>query len=276
MKNLFDTHNHCQFSFDGKRTSVESSARSAFEKGIAGICFTDHYDIFVPPAESDFETVMPQEFDIPAQQEEITRVQGLYMDGFKVLKGIEIGMNEESRGETREILERHSFDQVIASVHYLEGTDPYYGGYFQGRNWIQAYSTYLETICNEMMILKDFDIVGHYDYVARYSPYPQDILPYREFSDIFDTMFRYLIENGKGLEINTKSCKGSKGRKTSIDRDVLVRYREMGGEIISLGSDSHDAEYVADGFEWHSQLLKSLGFRWTSHYAKRQLVQLPL
>lgn len=276
MKNLFDTHNHCQFSFDGKRTSVESSARSAFEKGIAGICFTDHYDIFVPPAESDFETVMPQEFDIPAQQEEIARVQGLYMDGFKVLKGIEIGMNEESRGETREILERHSFDQVIASVHYLEGTDPYYGGYFQGRNWIQAYSTYLETICNEMMILKDFDIVGHYDYVARYSPYPQDILPYREFSDIFDTMFRYLIENGKGLEINTKSCKGSKGRKTSIDRDVLVRYREMGGEIISLGSDSHDAEYVADGFEWHSQLLKSLGFRWTSHYEQRQLVQLPL
>ena len=112
--------------------------------------------------------------------------------------------------------------------------------------------------------------------MARYAPYPQDGIVYRDFSDIFDTLFRYLVENGKGLEINTKSCNGSRGRKTSIDKDVLIRYKELGGEIISLGSDSHDAEKVADGFQMHADMLKSLGFRWTSHYEKRQLVQLPL
>ena len=277
MKNLFDTHNHSQFSFDGKRTTVESSSRSAYEKGLAGLCFTEHFDFFVPDNDPEFETIKPQIFDIQAQQQEIDRVQNLFNDRFRILKGIELGMSMESRGETRRLLEEYCFDQVIASIHYLEKSDPYYGGYFRNKDWKQAYGTYLETIYNEAVELKDFDIIGHYDYVVRYAPFPQDSITYRDFSDIFDTLFRFLIENGKGLEINTKSCNGgSKGRKTTIDRNVLIRYRELGGEIISLGSDSHDAENVADRFEMHAALLRSLGFRWSSHYEKRQLVQLPL
>ncbi len=276
MRNLFDTHNHSQFSFDGKRTTAQASALSAYEKGLAGICFTDHFDFFVPKDENCTETIQPQDFDILAQQAEIERVQNLYSDGFKVLKGIEVGMSEESREKAVEVMNSNSFDQVIASIHYLEKSDPYYGGYFKGKDCRQAYGTYLETIYNEAVALKDFDIIGHYDYVARYAPYPQDSITYGEFGDIFDTIFSYLIENGKGLEINTKSCTGSKGRKTIIDQNILIRYREMGGEIISLGSDSHVSTHVSEGFAEAAEMLRSLGFRWTSHYEKRQLVQLPL
>ena len=276
MRNLFDTHNHSEFSFDGKRTTVESSALSACEKGLAGICFTDHFDFFVPQDNAEIETIQPQEFDINSQQAEIGRVASLFSPDFKVLKGIEVGMSMESREKTAEIMSTYTFDQVIASVHYLENSDPYYGGYFIGKDYRQAYGTYLETLYNEAVFLRDFDIIGHYDYVARYAPYPQDSIRYRDFADIFDTMFRYLVENGKCLEINTKPCTGSKGRQTVVDLDILSRYREMGGEIISLGSDSHVASLVGEGFEKYSAMLRSLGFRWSSHYEKRQLVQLPL
>ena len=276
MKNLFDTHNHCQFSFDGKRTTVEASAASALAKGLGGIAFTDHCDIFVSCMPGTEDSAVPQDFDIPGQQAEIDRVQSMFGDSLKILKGIEFGININCRQELSDILKSHSFDQVIASVHYLDNSDPYYGGYFIGKDCKKAYGTYLETIYTEAVALKDFDIIGHYDYVARYAPYPQDGILYREFSDIFDTLFHYLIENGKGLEINTKSCTGGHGRKTFLDRDVLLRYRQMGGEIITLGSDSHDAANVAEDFEAHASLLRSLGFRWTSHYEKRQLVQLPL
>ena len=276
MKNLFDTHNHCQFSFDGKRTTVEESAESAYLKGLFGICFTDHFDFYAPDVESEEVVIMPQIFDISAQQAEISRVQGLYEGGFKVLKGIEVGLNENSRNDTAAALDGHNFDQIIASIHYLEDCDPYHGHYYDNKDFRQAYGLYLETLFNEAVILKNFDILGHYDYVARYAPYPQDSVRYEDFPDIFDTMFRYLVENGKGLEINTKSCKVGRGRKTMLDTNVLSRYRELGGEIITLGSDSHDAANVAEGFAYHAQLLKSLGFRWTSHYEKRQLVQLPL
>ena len=275
MKNLFDTHNHCEFSFDGKRTTAQRSAQSAYEKGIGGIVFTDHYDLWAPEVPGE-NMPWPQDFDIIAQQAELERLQGMFNNGFKVLKGIEIGMNEHSRDNIRKTVNEYQFDQVIASVHYLKDSDPYYKSFFEGKDWKEAYGLYLETIYNEATLLEDFDIIGHFDYVARYAPYPQNSITYKDFSDILDTLFRYMIQNGKALEINTKQSSGSNSRPTVLDKDLLLRYREMGGEIISLGSDSHIPEGVADRFTEYVAFLKSLGFRWGAHYEKRQLVQLPL
>lgn len=273
---LFDNHNHSQFSFDGKRSSVESAARAAASQGLGGIAFTDHCDFFVPEMKSMFEAPKQEDFNIPQQQEEISRVQGILGDGIKILKGIEVGMYEDCHEEIRKVLSDNSFDQVLASVHYIEKTDPYYGGYYDGKEWKQAYGNYLETIYREMTWLGDFDIMGHYDYIVRYAPYPVTSIRYQDFSDIFDEMFRYLIHEGKALEINTKSYEGHRGRVVELDKNVLLRYREMGGELISLGSDSHEPSRVGAGFLHHAAMLKSLGFRWTAHYESRKLVQLPL
>ena len=275
MRNLFDTHNHCEFSFDGKRTTAHRSAQSAYEKGLGGIVFTDHYEVWIPEVPGEYMP-RPQDFDIPAQQKELERVQSLYGDGFKVLKGIEIGMSGHCREDAVRLISGHDFDQVIASVHYLQESDPYYKSFYTGKDWKEAYGLYLETIYNEAVKLQDFDIIGHYDYVVRYAPYPQDCIRYTDFSDVLDTLFRYMIENGKALEINTKQSSGSGSRTTVPDKDLLTRYHEMGGELISLGSDSHVPEGVADKFNDYAALLKSLGFRWGTHYEKRQPVQLPL
>lgn len=273
---LFDNHNHSEFSFDGKRTSIEASARAASEAGLGGICFSDHCDHYVPPMKSDFEDIQKEYFDIPEQQREIERVQDITGGGLKILKGIEIGMYEDCHSQIRDVLSDNSFDQVIASVHYIERTDPYYGGYYEDKDWKEAYGGYLETIYREMTWLGDFDIMGHYDYIVRYAPYPVTSIRYRDFSDVFDEMFRYLINEGKALEINTKSYEGHRGRLVELDLNVLQRYREMGGEIISLGSDSHEPTRVGAGLRHYAGLLKSLGFRWSAHYEKRRLVQLPL
>lgn len=276
MTGLFDNHNHSEFSFDGKRTSVESSAMSAKNKGLGGICFSDHCDFYVPPMKATFEDLVPEYFDVTQQQNEIDRVQELCGKEFKILKGIEIGMYEECHEQIRTTLNDNDFDQIIASVHYIDRTDPYYGGFYDGKDWKQAYGRYLETIYREMTWLQDFDIMAHYDYVARYAPYPQASILYRDFSDIFDETFRYLISEGKALEINTKSYQDYNGRTPQLDTGLLMRYKDMGGEIISLGSDSHDPARTGDKFAHYASLLKSLGFRWTAHYEKRKLVQVPL
>lgn len=276
MKGLYDNHNHSQFSFDGRKTTVEASALAAKEKGLGGICFSDHCDFYVPPMKADFEDLVPEQFDVSEQQAEIERVQAIIGEPFRILKGIEIGMYSECRDQIRKALDSSSFDQVIASVHYIEQTDPFYGGYYDGKTWKDAYGKYLETICSEMIWLKDFDIMGHYDYIARYAPYPEATIMYRDFSDIFDTMFRYLIEEGKALEINTKSYMQYNGRDVTLDKGVLMRYKEMGGEIISLGSDSHDPMRPGDRFDHFADLLRSLGFRWTAHYEQRKLIQINL
>lgn len=279
---LFDNHNHSEFSFDGKRTSVEKSTLAAADAGLGGVAFTDHCDFFVPAMKAEYEQLVPETFDVNAQQAEIDRVQAL-IDGriggerkFRILKGIEIGMHEDCHGEIRRTLGENSFDQVIASVHYLDGIDPFYGGYYEGKDWKEAYGHYLETIWKEMTWLKDFDIMGHFDYVVRYAPYSSTSLLYRDFSDILDEMFRYLIQEGKALEINTKSYQEYNGRLVTIDTEVLKRYRELGGEIVSFGSDSHDAHRIGHAIMEHALLLKSLGFRWSAHFESRRLVQLPL
>lgn len=279
MNNLYDNHNHSQFSFDGKKTSVEDSAKAAYSKGLGGICFSDHCDFYAPPLKFTFENYEPELFDVLLQQEEIDRIRtvmGKQDRPFEILKGIEIGMYEESHDQIRQILSGNSFDQVIASVHYIEQSDPYYGEFYDGKDHKTAYGKYLETIYREMIWMKDFDIMGHYDYIARYAPYPEATIRYREFSDIFDEMFRFLIREGKALEINTKSYQETGNRITTLDPDILKRYKELGGEIISLGSDSHDAAMVGKDFARYAGLLKAAGFRWSAHYRNRKLVQLPL
>ena len=98
MKNLFDNHNHCEFSFDGKRTTVEASARVAAVKGLGGLCFADHCDIFVPEQTLEFSPRSNDLVDVAAQQKEIDRVQEMFPQ-IRILKGIEIGMHENCREE---------------------------------------------------------------------------------------------------------------------------------------------------------------------------------
>ncbi len=144
---LYDNHNHSQFSFDGWRTSVEMSARSAVGKGLKGICFTDHCDFATP--EMCFEDPLKEVFDVEAQQKEIDRVQMLIPE-IKILKGIEVGVNKGCREQLAAHLASHEFDQVIASVHYLDGQDPFKGEYYIGKDWKHAYSYYLELLWEEM------------------------------------------------------------------------------------------------------------------------------
>ncbi len=295
---FFDTHVHSQFSFDGSRTSVEKSARQAIVKGLGGICITDHADIYVPAAKADHGESLDEVFDVPSQQAEIDRINAAVASGkvekggllegvtrttwaqvkkFRVFKGVEIGLSREKRDDIRKFLSTNEFDQVIASVHYLEETDPYWGEYYKGKNWKEAYGRYLDTIWSEIRWLGgDFDILGHFDYIARYAPYPKQSIFYRDFAGEMDEILKYLAQEGKALEINTKTYQKYGLRTPELDRDILLRYRELGGEIISLGSDAHTPERVGDKFMYYAQYVKMFGFRWLAHYEGRRLRQVTI
>jgi histidinol-phosphatase (PHP family) len=227
----------------------------------------------------EFEPIVCEVFDVKAQQSEIDRVNDLVAEGafgraaakkFKVLKGIEVGLYEDSRELNKNILAAQNFDQVIASVHYLEDTDPYFGPYYKGKNWKEAYGRYLETLLREMRKLEDFDIMGHFDYIVRYAPYPKESIQYRDFPGLIDEILKYLIENGKGLEINTKTYRQYGLRTPELDRDILIRYMELGGDIICLGSDSHKADQVGARFDYFAQYVKMFGFRRLGHFENRR------
>ena len=160
-------------------------------------------------------------------------------------------------------------------MHYLDDTDPFWGGYYEGKGWHYAYWHYLETLFEELMWLRNrFDIMGHFDYVTRYAPYPECSIYYKDYPDLLDQMLRFLAENGKALEINTKTYQDYNGRTPVLDKNILIRFRELGGEMISLGSDSHDAEMVGHNFEYFAGYVKSCGFRYLVHFENRKPIML--
>jgi histidinol-phosphatase (PHP family) len=271
---LFDNHNHSEFSFDAPKSKIERSTQAAIERGLGGICFTDHYDFISKALQEGIKAGCDETFDIKRQQEEIDRVQMLYPE-VKVLKGIELGLEKECREDIKKVLAENSFDQVIASIHYIDDTDPYHGEYYLGKNFKQAYGHYLETLYTEMTWFGDFDVMGHYDYITRYPDYPQESILYKDFPDEMDSILRYLSYEGKALEINTKTYQTYRGRTPICDINILKRYHELGGEIISLGSDSHNESRVAEHFDWAADFVRSAGFRYLAHFENRKLIQTP-
>lgn len=266
---LIDNHSHSHFSFDSAM-EVGQAVEAARKAGLKGICITDHFD-FDPPA-----GIKVYDLDIDAQQDEIEKVRDGIKDGFILLEGIEIGVQEQSMEKIRSVLRENSFDCVIASQHFIDGHDPYYGEYYRGYGCREAYGRYLEAFYNGITEMEDFDILGHYDYIVRYSPYGDTVLRYSEYSDIMDSILRYLAENGKTLEINTKTYQLYRGKEPRMDVQVLRRFRELGGEAVSLGSDAHGPERIGDRFSLYADIARAAGIRYEAYFKGRRPCMLPL
>ena len=275
---LFDNHTHSQFSFDAKGASVEGSSMRAWALGLGGITFTDHFDIYLPQSKALHGDLGQEDFDIGAQQEEILRAGAEFREKgreFKILRGIELGVYGSAREQLSKTLRENTFDCVIASCHYLDDTDPYWGEYYEGKGWKEAFGHYLETLYSEMVWLGDrFDVMGHYDYIVRYAPYKGvDCIRLKDF-EILDEILRFLAQGGKALEINTRSyvADGEGKRKVAADPMVLRRFKELGGEAISMGSDAHRVEDVGRDFGYFRDYLRSEGWRYAVHFEDRKAV----
>ena len=158
---------------------------------------------------------------------------------------------------------------MIGSVHLIRRMDPYYGKLFEGRSDEEAYrEAFVESLrCLEGV--QDFDALGHLDYVVRYGKHQAEEYSYRKFADEIDEVLRKLISMGKGLEMNTGGLKYGLGF-CNPHPDVVKRYRELGGEIVTIGADAHRPEHVAYEFKKAAEILKMCGFRYYAEYKERR------
>jgi len=264
-----DTHTHSTFSRDSQIT-VEQSTQAAIAAGLNGLSFTDHLDIGVP------EGSVGDYFEIPDQQAAIQGCIAQYGSQINLYTGIEVGMQIHCMDDIKKVIAAHRFDIVIGSVHWVNRMDPYCGEYYVGKSLPVAYREYLEYYVDCIRQFDDFDVLGHYDYISRYGPYTPKTLTYRAFKDQFDTMFAVAIQNGKALELNTRSFVARDGQPPQFDSDVFKRFRELGGEMVTLGSDAHDASRLGNGFTYWAAKLKACGFKYLTHFKERKPVLTPI
>jgi len=265
-----DTHTHSNFSRDSQIT-VKQSVEAAIASGLAGISFTDHLDIGVP------QGTIGDYFEISEQQSAIKACIDQYGASIGIYAGIEVGLQKHCIEDIKKIISAHRFDIVIGSIHWVNHIVPYYGEYYINKSLNEAYREYLEYYIDCIRQFDDFDVLGHYDYISRYSPYTQKTLTYSAFKDHFDFLFKIAIENGKALELNTRSFLPRNNQAPpQFDPDVFRRFRELGGEMVTLGSDAHNTTRFAADFACYAAKLKECGFKYLSHFKERKPVFTPI
>ncbi len=263
---LADFHMHTNFSTDADRTCTpESMIEGAIKKGLKTICFTDHQDFDYPNNGMEGEFQLDYDMYFATLQ----LLQAKYRDQIEVLIGIEFGLQPHLGKLYHEHSEKYPFDFIIGSTHVFDGVDPYYPGYFGNRSDEEGYRRAFEIILKNTQNVSDYDVAGHLDYVVRYGKEQTRAYSYRKYSDLIDEILKTLIEKGKGIELNTSGLKYGLGF-AHPHMDILNRYRELGGEIITVGSDAHKPEHIAYDFLKVKEILLACGFKYYTEFRQRK------
>lgn len=266
---LADYHLHSYYSGDSQ-APMEAIIQSAVQKGLCEICFTDHMDLAFP---EKYDIVF--EFDLPKYMEELKALQNKYEGLLKIRSGIELGLQPFLSEKLDSLLKGTPFDFVIGSVHLVNGLDPYYDEFWSEKSEYEGCLEYFQTILNNLSAFKNFDSLGHIDYIVRYGPSKGQNYSFEAFGEIIEEILNFLIKNDIALEIN------SAGLKYGLDfphpkPEIIKRYFELGGRLITLGSDAHKPEHVAYSFSKLADILYNIGFREYYIFRNRIPVAKPL
>ena len=252
---MFDFHMHSKVSFDGKADAAAMVA-AAEQMGLKEICFTDHID-YTPEMDMVFDTA------------HYRRVyDSLHSDKVKIRRGMEFGLEPGNRDQFREDLKRYDFDYIIGSVHLVDGLDVYLAPYWQDKDYDTAIRLFLEQTLKCVSVHEDYDCLGHLTFIAKARANPQRVLiPYSDYPELFDEILRQVIRHGKGLEVNTSGVDACGGYLPTMD--FIRRYHELGGEIITVGSDAHNEARVG---QYTNEVVKELKdiFGYVCTFEKRQ------
>ena len=257
-----DIHLHSSFSADSE-ARMEDVVRAAIDAGLPLICFTDHIDLDYPVEDLVFE------FDIPDYFAEIGRMQELYGERIRIFSGVELGMQPHLGDRYRALLKEHAFDFVIGSQHLVNGQDPYYPETFEGKPDQEVYRAYFENLLEDVRAFHDFDTLGHLDYVVRYGKRRARGYIYRAYADVIDEILKLLVRWNIALELNTAGLRKRLGFPNPHP-DILRRYRELGGTLVTCGADAHQPSAVGYGMKEAEEILKSCGFTHYVYFSRRK------
>jgi histidinol-phosphatase (PHP family) len=263
---LGDYHLHTYISQDGHET-MPDMARAAAKAGMSQICVTDHCDMVgwkdgkptgrdravISSVISDWEDMMKN--DPPP---------------ITVRRGIELGEAHLFPEQAVKFAALPGLDFVIGSLHILRGDGDFYAIPYKSNQ--QCYALFDKYLDQSMEIAKldFFDVMGHLGYGSRYMIHSgcDAKLDLFRYHDKIEALLRVLIQNGRGIELNVSGARDGVG---FFPNDPILRlYRELGGEIITVGSDAHftanAGQDVAAGYE----RLRDVGFRYVAVFKDRK------
>ena len=258
-----DYHVHSAYS-DDSEYPLEQVIRDAVAMGMDEICLTDHVDYGIK-VDWDEDGEIPyygsrprMNVDYPHYMAQLHELQQRYGDCIRIKIGLEFGMQTHTIPRYRALFARYPLDFIILSIHQVDDQEFWTQDFQRGRTQQEYHERYYEELLAVMQEYKDYSVLGHLDSITRYDK--QGVYPFRRVRPIVEQILRCAIEDGKGIEVNTSSHRyGLSDTTPSVE--ILKLYRELGGTILTIGSDSHAPAYLGTHITETRTLLRELGFR---------------
>ena len=263
-----DQHIHSACSPDSD-TPMRMMAKAAQKRGMSAVCFTDHIDMddpFTGAVRPDYPVVWPNRVETARALVENPP------EGIEIRFGVELGEATHYPELAAEVARQPELDFVLGSLHNLKNERDFYSYPYKSE---EECSILNRRYMKELLQLADFpgfDVMAHIGYTSRYMHRDgfRSSITIPEYRDVYAELFTRLIAQGRGIEVNCKSIPDGYG--TYVSEDALRLYKDLGGEIVTVGSDGHNVATaslcVKDGYA----LLEKTGFCYVAEYIKRKPV----
>lgn len=269
-----DYHVHTVFS-DDSDYDMEACIQDAIALQLDEVAITDHVDYGVKedwdfPEKIQYRDGMAiANVDYPKWYEKICKVQQQYSQKINVKIGMEFGMQRHTIDLFQRLYERYPFDFIILSIHQIDDQEFWTQDFQRGKSQKEYNERYYQEMLDIVSKYKNYSVLGHMDLLTRYDlagPYP-----FLKVKPLIEKILRIVIADGKGIEVNTSYHRYGLNDMTP-SRDILKLYRELGGTIITIGSDCHQKEHLGAYIDEAKAELKKIGFEYFCTFEKMKPV----
>ncbi len=261
-----DNHIHSYRSFDAQN-SVEEICKAAIEKGMYSVTITDHCEA---DGIKDGENCEYGSFAerIPASLRDTKACAEKYKDKLKVFTGVEIGQAIYAPDDIPKAVCLENVDFVLGSIHNLERERDFYYLKYTEENIYEYLKKYFETVLR-LAEWNGFDSLAHLTYPLRYICEQTDyVFDPKPFQKTLDAIFTVLVKNERALEINTSGLRMPLSQTMPELREVY-RFRQLGGQYITFGSDAHNTADLGAGIITAAEIAYECGFGQYYIYERR-------
>lgn len=263
-----DYHVHTEFSDDSRET-MESQIETAIRLKLEEICFTDHVDYgvkkdwdegniawrTVETAADTFRRDPITNVNYPEYFAKLMRMKESYKGRIRIKQGLEFGIQTGTVAQFEKLFDKYDsqLDFVLLSVHQVDNQEFWLQDYQQGKSQKEYNEGYYKEILAVMQQYKDYSVLAHLDMIIRYDL--NGIYPFEAIRDIIAEILKTAIADGKGIEINTSGWRYGFS-EANPSREILSLYKDLGGKIVTLGSDAHRAKDLAYQIKQAQKMLK--------------------
>ncbi len=234
---------------------MQNSVESAIKKGLEEIVFTDHFETL--NRSGKLEDVI----DYGEYSTELNILKDKYSKIIDIKLGAEINLQHDRLDEMNSTIREYNFDFVIGSLHLVDYCDVGISQYYRGLTCDEYHTKYFKDLLKMLENDFSFSVLGHLDFVTRYGGYKNNFVDLKIQYEYVEQILKKIILMGRGIEINTSALRYGK-KEFHPSSEIIRLYKELGGEIVTVGSDSHNAETIAYNFDMVEKFLLDSGFKY--------------